>query len=139
MVHYARSPGTMRLITLVSKTREYAIAVPWVVIGSGEEADVVIGDPTVSRKHALIRRRLGQYAVTDLDSTNGTYVNGRRIERSATIKPGDKLTLRGRAASDCPRIQKSCHFNYNRENIIAADARRLRVSPLHLRSKLEPP
>ncbi len=83
----------MRLITLVSKTREYPIAVPRVVIGSGEEADVVIDDPTVSRKHALIRRRLGQYAVTDLDSTNGTYVNGRRIKRSATIKPGDKLTF----------------------------------------------
>src|SRR6266852_4799357 len=93
MVHYPHW-GTMRLITVhVSKTREYPIAVPRVIIGSGKEADVVIDDPTVSRKHALIRRRFGRYAVTDLGSTNGTYVNGRRIKRSATIKPGDKLTF----------------------------------------------
>ncbi len=103
----------MRLITVhVSKTREYPIAVPRVIIGSGKEADVVIDDPTVSRKHALIRRRFGRYAVTDLGSTNGTYVNGRRIEQSSIIKSGDKLSF-GAAQLAVVSKFKPWRFNHN--------------------------
>ena len=47
----------------------------------------------VSRKHALIHRAGGDYTVEDLGSTNGTYINKKKIQPHApqTIKPGDEL------------------------------------------------
>lgn len=47
-------------------------------------------DPTVSRKHAAIIRQGNVYLVQDLGSTNGTYVNGARIQ-SAQLRPGDTV------------------------------------------------
>lgn len=66
-------------------------------IGSGSENDIVLGDPTVSRRHALLKRRFGRYRLVDLESTNGTFVNGRRIEKPTVIASGDKLRLGGGA------------------------------------------
>jgi len=128
----------MRLITVhVSKTREYPIAVPRVIIGSGKEADVVIDDPTVSRKHALIRRRFGRYAVTDLGSTNGTYVNGRRIEQSSIIKSGDKLSFGAAQLAVVSKFKPVALQPQHRDIGIASDTRRFGVSPLYVRPELE--
>jgi predicted component of type VI protein secretion system len=49
------------------------------VVGRGESSDLVLTDPSVSRRHAMIRRRDGEYAVEDLGSLNGTYLNGNRV------------------------------------------------------------
>ncbi|PYV09493.1 MAG: hypothetical protein DMG07_23085, partial [Acidobacteria bacterium] len=52
-------------------------------IGRKSDNDVVLDDSVVSSSHAEIRRREGRYVLTDLGSTNGTFLNGKRIERYA--------------------------------------------------------
>jgi hypothetical protein len=44
-----------------------------------QDGDLVVEDPEVSRRHAVLRRSGGSVVVEDLDSTNGTFVNGERI------------------------------------------------------------
>jgi class 3 adenylate cyclase len=62
------------------------------VLGRGD-ADVVIDDPEISRRHALLRERNGSIEIEDLDSLNGTWVNGRRIEGAVKLGPGDVIRL----------------------------------------------
>ena len=45
------------------------------IIGSGSGVEVALNDPAVSAKHASIRYRDGVFSLTDLDSTNGTFLN----------------------------------------------------------------
>ena len=63
------------------------------VIGRGRQSDVVLSDPNVSRQHAEIRPRGGSWVLTDLGSTNGSQLNGRRIEGSEVLRPGDEIEL----------------------------------------------
>jgi pSer/pThr/pTyr-binding forkhead associated (FHA) protein len=65
---------------------------PEVVIGR-QNADLVLEDPEVSRRHAVVRRSGGSAVVEDLHSTNGTFVNGERIRESVTIRAGDELRV----------------------------------------------
>ncbi len=46
-------------------------------IGSASDADIVLRDETISGKHASLRYKDGKFFVTDLDSTNGTFLSGR--------------------------------------------------------------
>ena len=62
-------------------------------IGRGRQADVVLNDPNVSRQHAEIRPRGGSWVITDLGSTNGSQLNGRRIEGTEVLRPGDEIEL----------------------------------------------
>jgi pSer/pThr/pTyr-binding forkhead associated (FHA) protein len=62
-----------------------------VVIGRLPGCGFVIDDRTVSRHHAIIRREGAFWVLVDLGSTNGTRVNGDRIDGRAAIKPGDEL------------------------------------------------
>lgn len=59
------------------------------------EADIVIRDSSVSRVHARIERIAGQYTLRDLNSTNGTFLNGRRLEiqECVPIQPGDTIAF----------------------------------------------
>jgi hypothetical protein len=63
------------------------------VLGRSREADLVIDDPNVSRRHAEVRPSGGSWIVRDLGSTNGVKVNGRRIEGPQSLKPGDEIVL----------------------------------------------
>ena len=63
------------------------------VLGRSREADVVVDDPNVSRKHAEVRPSGGSWIVRDLGSTNGVKVNGRRIEGPQSLKQGDVIEL----------------------------------------------
>lgn len=62
-----------------------------VVIGRHRDSDFVIGDQTVSRRHAALYRKGYSWIVEDLGSKNGTRVNGRRVVGRAVIAPGDEL------------------------------------------------
>jgi ABC-type multidrug transport system ATPase subunit/pSer/pThr/pTyr-binding forkhead associated (FHA) protein len=64
-------------------------------IGRGPENDVVVDDLRVSRRHAEIRATAGRYEVVDLDSHNGTFVNGQRVRR-APIGEGDLIGVGGK-------------------------------------------
>jgi pSer/pThr/pTyr-binding forkhead associated (FHA) protein len=55
-----------------------------VAVGRGETADVRVEDQSLSRRHFLITREGGNYHLKDLDSQNGTWVDGRRAASTAT-------------------------------------------------------
>jgi pSer/pThr/pTyr-binding forkhead associated (FHA) protein len=61
-------------------------------IGRRPDSDIFLDDVTVSRDHALIVRRGGDFHLDDLGSLNGTYVNRRRIE-SHHLADGDELQV----------------------------------------------
>ena len=62
-------------------------------IGRSEESDIFLVDPSVSRNHAKLEVDRGKMLVRDLASTNGTYVNGERIEGDRSVHAGDVLTF----------------------------------------------
>jgi len=64
------------------------------VIGRDDACNLVLDDAQVSRRHAyLIETPAGEVEVGDLGSSNGTRVNGRRIEQPMQLKPGDTLEV----------------------------------------------
>jgi FHA domain len=62
------------------------------VIGRHPSCDVVVAGETVSRRHARLTFRDGSWIVQDLDSTNGTRLNGQYVGR-CRLRPGDQLAL----------------------------------------------
>jgi predicted component of type VI protein secretion system len=66
---------------------------PRVTIGASVNADLVIDDAAVSRFHLILERIGPAWCVQDLDSRNGTFVNGKRLLGKRTIRDGDELTL----------------------------------------------
>ena len=63
------------------------------VAGRDAECSLVIEGTTVSRRHARITVAHGAATIEDLDSTNGTFVNGTRISAPTRIAPGDEFAL----------------------------------------------
>ena len=62
------------------------------VVGRSSSCDVTLHEPSVSRRHAEVRCVDGTFVLSDLHSSNGTWLNGRRVER-ASIRPGDEVCL----------------------------------------------
>ena len=61
-------------------------------LGRSPDCELVFCDDTVSRHHARLELRDGRWFLIDLDSSNGTSVNGRRV-RDAEVRPGDRIRL----------------------------------------------
>jgi hypothetical protein len=62
------------------------------VVGRGASCDVIVDEPTVSRRHLELRALDGAWLAIDLGSMNGTWLVGRRVGRSRVL-PGDELVL----------------------------------------------
>jgi hypothetical protein len=62
-------------------------------LGRSRECEIVIDDPNASRRHAELRPRGGGWIITDLGSTNGTRVNGRTVQASEVVRPGDEIEI----------------------------------------------
>jgi pSer/pThr/pTyr-binding forkhead associated (FHA) protein len=73
------------------KGRRLPIKVPVVNIGRGDYNDVVIADPSVSTMHAKLQRREAIWILTDLGSTNGTFVEGERLTGEVPLSPGTTI------------------------------------------------
>jgi len=74
------------------ESHQYPIRADRTIIGNRRhfDHDIVLADPTVSMMHARIVHQHGQWRVTNMLSTNGTFVNGEKVRESA-IDHGDKL------------------------------------------------
>jgi predicted component of type VI protein secretion system len=73
---------------------EYALDGHEVVIGRAPTCDVVLTDDQIaSRRHTILRFNGDSFAVTDLGSSNGTYVNGSEIHGDVLLKDGDRITV----------------------------------------------
>src|SRR5689334_23596571 len=64
-----------------------------VTIGRSRGCGVVLRDPSVSRTHALLSLSGGRATLQDLRSSNGTYVNGRRIDVDTPLAEGDRVVI----------------------------------------------
>jgi pSer/pThr/pTyr-binding forkhead associated (FHA) protein len=90
-------PYTMPAITLqvlegLERGRFYHDLVPPVSIGREDENTIRLNDERVSRFHAKLQEDAGRIILTDLDSTNGTRVNGRPVQMRV-LKPGDQVAI----------------------------------------------
>lgn len=93
--------GLARLLATITPRRRLPLellALDWsggqtdLLVGRHDSCDVVLSDPSVSRRHARLVFRDARWIVVDLGSTNGTEVNGARVGR-CEIRPGDRLVL----------------------------------------------
>lgn len=64
-------------------------------VGRGADNDLVIPSPYVSQYHAVFRREENCYFLEDLNSTNGTYINGKRLNRPQDVGDGDLVFIGG--------------------------------------------
>ena len=78
---------------LVMGGKRLVVGAGGATIGRSRSCDIVVDDANVSRQHAEVRPRGGSWAIADLGSTNGVAVNGVRVERPQTLKPGDRVEL----------------------------------------------
>jgi pSer/pThr/pTyr-binding forkhead associated (FHA) protein len=63
------------------------------VVGSSADADIVVNSPYVSRRHCRLSKGPQGFVIEDLNSRNGTYVNGRRIDVPVSVVCGDEITF----------------------------------------------
>jgi pSer/pThr/pTyr-binding forkhead associated (FHA) protein len=72
--------------------KELKIPPKGIVIGRSSTCDVRVEDSQVSRIHSLIYFKDGKYYIKDLDSENGTFVNGKKVS-DLVLNPGDKIEI----------------------------------------------
>lgn len=92
MTATAQATVPARLINLAAN-RAWALSASRMIIGRSTASDVVIEDLNASRSHAEMRcDAQGNWLICDLGSTNGTYVNGRRIT-TQPLHEGDRISI----------------------------------------------
>jgi len=96
-----------------------------ITIGRGNKSNIVIRDNEVSRDHCRLVRLMGNYEVHDLQSSNGTFVNGQRVvspwllQAGALIELGDTITLEygypsdqpHESLEDVPAVETNAHYS----------------------------
>jgi hypothetical protein len=90
----AAGPRSRLLLNDPNGTHVIPLESTLVAIGRGLNNDVILEDSRVSRHHAQLRYRSRRFWVTDLGSTNGTYVNGEPVQEQA-LRDGDVISLGG--------------------------------------------
>jgi len=71
----------------------WPLSKPVTTIGRADDNDIVVDDRWVSRNHAEVRREGGRCLVVDLESKNGTLVNGKRIGGPTALSDGDQVQV----------------------------------------------
>lgn len=77
---------------LIIDQRHIPLKSPLLHIGRHRNNDIIIDDMVVSRHHAQIRWRKGEHILIDLNSQNGSYVNGQTVSEKS-LKSGDVITM----------------------------------------------
>jgi len=88
----SRQPVRMQPVLDINGQR-YSLNASSVVLGRSSEADIPIDDTGVSRRHLEIRTTDGTTSAVDLGSTNGSYVNGRKVAGSVELTDGSTITM----------------------------------------------
>jgi pSer/pThr/pTyr-binding forkhead associated (FHA) protein len=89
-----RREGT-RLLMVKSETQQgtEVEVTDATVLGRSDEADVLLDDPYASEFHMRLMANENGLVLHDLGSTNGTYVNGRRVTAPTTLRRGDSVQV----------------------------------------------
>jgi hypothetical protein len=93
-----------------------------VIVGRSTEADIVLGDDAVSRKHALFYGARGRIWLRDLGSRNGTVVNGRPVERHC-LRDGDRIAIGSSLLRVAPAGDPSSSGTFRGEKKLRAEER----------------
>jgi pSer/pThr/pTyr-binding forkhead associated (FHA) protein len=83
----------LTVIKGIHKGEEYPLDKNEVIIGRGEDNDIVFNIAEVSRTHCALTRTESGFVLKDLDSTNGTFVDKKKIGGKYLLKPGDTIML----------------------------------------------
>ena len=83
---------TLVLVDSGHVVKKMALSQGRFIIGRADDADLVISNKDVSRRHAALSCDGSNFKIEDLDSTNGTFVNGRRITKES-LHPGDEISV----------------------------------------------
>jgi pSer/pThr/pTyr-binding forkhead associated (FHA) protein len=91
---HSRGAKPRALVQVIGTDEAYSI-VGQVDLGRSLDNDIVVNDTYVSRKHARITLEGSDFAIEDLGTTNGTYVNGTNIKGKGKVilKEGDEVKL----------------------------------------------
>ena len=92
LIQMSAESGAAELVVVGSKRRPYPLAKDVLTIGRLDSCDIVLSDVGVSRKHAEVRREGDEWVVVDLNSTNGTIVNGTTVRRHR-LAQGDRIEV----------------------------------------------
>ncbi len=76
-----------------NKGEVYPLEEDEVIIGRGEENNIVLNIAEISRTHSVLTRGEEGYIIKDLDSTNGTFVDKKKVGEKYLLKPGDTIML----------------------------------------------
>lgn len=79
--------------SLPFKVKEYYPLEDEVYLGRGNDNEILIKDPYVSKKHLKIVEDEGNYYLEDLNSANGTYLNGDKIMDVVELQNGDRIRV----------------------------------------------
>jgi pSer/pThr/pTyr-binding forkhead associated (FHA) protein len=92
-----RTVGRLLAINPVdARSREFTLREPQTSIGNEESNDLVVRDPTVSRQHAILKRRRRRWELVDAKSSNGTFVGDARIaDKPVSLADGQEIRLGG--------------------------------------------
>lgn len=83
-LYVERGPGAGQLLEVKQGT---------VVVGRASVSDLRLQHPSISRRHAQVKRQGEQFFVKDLGSQNGTFVNKQRIATEVEVRPGDTIAM----------------------------------------------
>jgi hypothetical protein len=82
-----------RRAVLVLGSKRLVVGDSGVTLGRSRSSDVMVDDANVSRAHAEVRAHGSTWVLTDLGSTNGTRLNGRRVTQPEVLGPGDQIEV----------------------------------------------
>ena len=90
-----QQPDNFRLVVRrgPQPNQTYAISKDLTTLGRDITNDIVINDRETSRHHLRLQRAADTVTVEDLGSTNGTFINGKRVSGAATLQNGDMVGL----------------------------------------------
>lgn len=92
VVRQRERPFALRLVKGPGAPKDFALELAEVVVGRGLDAHITIDSESVSRRHARLQLVDGRYAIEDLGSKNGIFINGEPT-RSAGLVDGDSVQL----------------------------------------------
>ena len=84
-------PRLLAITPVDRRSREFHLAKEEVTVGSEKGNSLLLSAPGVSHRHAVLRPRGAFYEIYDLKSTNGTFVNDRRIDGSLVLTDRDHV------------------------------------------------
>ncbi len=83
----------LTIIKGFNKGEVYPLEADEIIIGRGEENEIVLNIAEVSRTHAVLTKAEEGFMIKDLKSTNGTYVDKKKVGEKYLLKPGDTIML----------------------------------------------